>query len=556
MSNQNLSIFAGKECPPVPIKTYKWEDIKRSRLKGGYPWTYLQKGPYDEIIDPDIFKMDTTKKDNNSSTLGSRSESGVIIQELSDSDNKNESEDNISQYLDKDDENEPPESNRNVNEAAAGPSQQLRQERARSEEPPRKRKLSIESSYSRISMKSFSKLGIVKRLREAKDKIKLPKLPSFPKLESKRINTRTKEKPKEKIDKPQVHKQKLPQKDEKPVYIHIPLKLPPGETDEFSKYAEEEPIKMETQTNNKDEEKDEIEQEKDKNDIHLIILTAPSDDEVLDDDSIPETPSDKDKSLDKAGIDALKFLAKNVVDEFSPQTKKELNPIEERSSEEKEISNGNEDDVKEEDLKPKTEKDESNKEESIQTKQEEHDNSKQETNIKFEEEEDVKIQKEVNVKKKKDVKTKKKSDEKPKKEEESTLERMIVDEEDGLKLSEKTIALINEELAKENLPKLNETDLKSSLKSTQETPGSPTIKKKVSFKRKTKPENNDYEIIEVAKKDKDDGKIVTSQVAPNVNLTLQTSQSMSVDEEKTYLDDKIIKSTSLEEDYNKWSKNM
>lgn len=30
--------------------------------------------------------------------------------------------------------------------------------------------------------------------------------------------------------------------------------------------------------------------------------------------------------------------------------------------------------------------------------------------------------------------------------------------------------------------------------------------------------------------------------------------SMSVDEEKTYLDQKIVKDTSLEEDYNKWSK--
>ncbi|KAF7276497.1 hypothetical protein GWI33_010225, partial [Rhynchophorus ferrugineus] len=32
------------------------------------------------------------------------------------------------------------------------------------------------------------------------------------------------------------------------------------------------------------------------------------------------------------------------------------------------------------------------------------------------------------------------------------------------------------------------------------------------------------------------------------------SMSMSVDEEKSYLDQKIVKDTSLEEDYNKWSK--
>lgn len=30
--------------------------------------------------------------------------------------------------------------------------------------------------------------------------------------------------------------------------------------------------------------------------------------------------------------------------------------------------------------------------------------------------------------------------------------------------------------------------------------------------------------------------------------------SMSMDEEKAYLDQKIVKDTSLEEDYNKWSK--
>lgn len=31
--------------PPVPIKTYQWEEIRRARQQGGYPWTYLDKPP-------------------------------------------------------------------------------------------------------------------------------------------------------------------------------------------------------------------------------------------------------------------------------------------------------------------------------------------------------------------------------------------------------------------------------------------------------------------------------------------------------------------------------
>jgi hypothetical protein len=33
--------------PPVPIKTYRWEDLRRARIRGGYPWTHLDKPSLD-----------------------------------------------------------------------------------------------------------------------------------------------------------------------------------------------------------------------------------------------------------------------------------------------------------------------------------------------------------------------------------------------------------------------------------------------------------------------------------------------------------------------------
>ncbi|ODM95678.1 hypothetical protein Ocin01_11002, partial [Orchesella cincta] len=38
--------------PPVPPETYKWEEVRRQRQKGGYPWTHLDK---DEEIDVDDY---------------------------------------------------------------------------------------------------------------------------------------------------------------------------------------------------------------------------------------------------------------------------------------------------------------------------------------------------------------------------------------------------------------------------------------------------------------------------------------------------------------------
>ncbi|XP_027837650.2 uncharacterized protein LOC114120063 isoform X2 [Aphis gossypii] len=36
------------EPPPVPPATYHWEEVRRKRSVGGYPWTHLNKPPFDE----------------------------------------------------------------------------------------------------------------------------------------------------------------------------------------------------------------------------------------------------------------------------------------------------------------------------------------------------------------------------------------------------------------------------------------------------------------------------------------------------------------------------
>lgn len=47
--------------PPVPIKTYQWEDVKRARQQGGYPWTYLDKEPLQgETITAETVLRDST----------------------------------------------------------------------------------------------------------------------------------------------------------------------------------------------------------------------------------------------------------------------------------------------------------------------------------------------------------------------------------------------------------------------------------------------------------------------------------------------------------------
>lgn len=47
----------GRGAPPTPPPTYLWEEVRRSRSKGGYPWTILDKEPLDDdsYIDVDPF---------------------------------------------------------------------------------------------------------------------------------------------------------------------------------------------------------------------------------------------------------------------------------------------------------------------------------------------------------------------------------------------------------------------------------------------------------------------------------------------------------------------
>jgi len=39
--------------PSVPPETYLWEEVRRSREKGGYPWTLLDKE--DSLFDEDEY---------------------------------------------------------------------------------------------------------------------------------------------------------------------------------------------------------------------------------------------------------------------------------------------------------------------------------------------------------------------------------------------------------------------------------------------------------------------------------------------------------------------
>ncbi|CAG9770475.1 unnamed protein product [Ceutorhynchus assimilis] len=256
-----------RKPPKVPIKTYRWEDIRRARRRGGYPWTYLYKGPYTEKIDPEQFTMDALRRAKSSSPMGRRSNrieisevsswadySGkttpTLLQELIDEPNENvsaknsrpssvvieeylddkdleddvqikefqmesaeSSTDNISQYLDKDDRGPMPSKSTD------------RDRRAKSEEEtgPRERKLSAESSFS------LTKLGVLKKLQSAKSKIKVPKL-SFPtkKFTKSRTSPPKEDKPKKSLETTRLKKVA------KPEYIYIPLKPPAGKSDEFS----------------------------------------------------------------------------------------------------------------------------------------------------------------------------------------------------------------------------------------------------------------------------------------------------------------------------------
>uniref|UniRef100_A0A1I8NV46 Uncharacterized protein n=1 Tax=Stomoxys calcitrans TaxID=35570 RepID=A0A1I8NV46_STOCA len=43
--------------PPVPLQTYRWEDLRRAKERGGYPWTHLYKRPLGPNDEPEIVLM-------------------------------------------------------------------------------------------------------------------------------------------------------------------------------------------------------------------------------------------------------------------------------------------------------------------------------------------------------------------------------------------------------------------------------------------------------------------------------------------------------------------
>ncbi|XP_055688515.1 uncharacterized protein LOC129793017 isoform X2 [Lutzomyia longipalpis] len=53
--------------PPVPIKTYRWEDVRRAKQQGGYPWTHLYKEPLGPDDEPEvIFRYRSSPKNRRS----------------------------------------------------------------------------------------------------------------------------------------------------------------------------------------------------------------------------------------------------------------------------------------------------------------------------------------------------------------------------------------------------------------------------------------------------------------------------------------------------------
>ncbi|XP_034484077.1 uncharacterized protein LOC117789129 isoform X3 [Drosophila innubila] len=43
-----------QDRPPVPLQTYRWEDLRRAKDRGGYPWTHLYKRPLGPDEEPEI----------------------------------------------------------------------------------------------------------------------------------------------------------------------------------------------------------------------------------------------------------------------------------------------------------------------------------------------------------------------------------------------------------------------------------------------------------------------------------------------------------------------
>nr|XP_036216449.1 uncharacterized protein LOC106616609 isoform X2 [Bactrocera oleae] len=47
-------IQSSADRPPVPLQTYRWEDLRRAKERGGYPWTHLYKRPLGPDEQPEI----------------------------------------------------------------------------------------------------------------------------------------------------------------------------------------------------------------------------------------------------------------------------------------------------------------------------------------------------------------------------------------------------------------------------------------------------------------------------------------------------------------------
>ncbi|KAJ8737295.1 hypothetical protein PYW07_000566 [Mythimna separata] len=73
-----LSPDKEKDLPAVPIKTYQWEDLRRAREAGRYPWTHLLKEPLQgEITAEDIIRETTPRRSMSREFSRSRTRSPV-----------------------------------------------------------------------------------------------------------------------------------------------------------------------------------------------------------------------------------------------------------------------------------------------------------------------------------------------------------------------------------------------------------------------------------------------------------------------------------------------
>lgn len=360
-----------------------------------------------------------------------------------------------------------------------------KQARSKSAEPERKRKDSLESSYSR---KSLSKLSLLKKLKGASEKIKS----KFSRSSSKQqVHEDEVEEP---VKVKKTTKKMRLSKDKQPVYIHIPLKPPEGETDEFSHLSNNE------QQQSMDSEISSTPDSISRSGVQFIMVTAPSDDEILDYNSsdVPETPSSENKVFFANKVTELKQLAKLAVDEVaSPGQKSKLDSVEEESNGEK----VEDDEAKEETF---TKIDAKQNDDHLTVIGAEKHNP--------EEEDDVGEREVTTIKdSSKEVTTK-----------------MMVDVEDGLSET-KFVKQNNESVTREEDIRDNIDEISSDLKSSFKGYESPVIKKKVSFKRRSKNSREDgYEVVQPPEPA---NKTIQPHERPKV-VAVQEKQPLAVENEK------------------------